>query len=228
MKNNIQMVQNIKKFLEQPFPHDPDTKRKWKTIFGFGVFVVVFIKLFNLDDTSGIDNIFIVLGFGLITFFLMTINWIFLPLLMPRFFHEDNWYVLKEIFFHMWNIFLIGLGNLLYGYIGGYLKINLSTIIRVQIGTIMVGIFPVTFIVLLKQIRLLKKYMNGAKELNRTIQSQDFLMETEKTLNQPIFLSAESGRDQIQIRLSDLLFVKSVDNYVEVYWDAAQGIKKIY
>ena len=220
------MITKIKKYLLQPYPNDPDIKRNWRIILGFGVFVVVFIKLFNLDDLSGIDNIFIVLGFGLITMFIMTINRIILALLIPRFFHEDNWYVLKEIYFHMWNIFLIGLGNLLYGNIGGYLRINLSTIIQVQIGTIMVGIFPVTFVVMLKQIRLLKKYANGAVELNKTIQTHDSQSGDEEILNEPISLSSESGRDRIQIRLGDLLYVKSVENYVEVYWDAAQGIQK--
>lgn len=220
------MIQKIIKYLQQPYPFDPAIKVQSKIILGVGVFVVVFIKLFNLDDAAGIDNIFIVLGFGLITMFIMTINRIFLPLLIPRFFHEDNWYLKKEILFHMWIIFLIGLGFLLYGNIGGYLRINLSTFIRAQISTVTVGIFPVTFIVLVKQIRLLKKYANSAIELNKTIKEHDSQSGNEEILNQPISLSSESGRDRIQIRLNNLLLVKSVENYVEVYWDADQGIKK--
>ncbi len=219
-------MKKLLKILKEPYPNDPDIKRKWKIIFGVGLFVVVFIKIFNLDDANGIDNMFIVMGFGLIAIFVITINRIILPLLIPQFFHEDNWYVLKEIFFHTWNIFLIGLGNLFYGYIGGYLKIDLSMFIRVQIVTIMIGIFPVTFIVLMKQIRLLKKNVNKAEELNKTLKSRDFGSKSEKSLEQLLSLSSESGRDIIQIQLGDLIFVKSVENYVEIYWVTAQGIQK--
>lgn len=220
------MARSIKKFLEQPHSHDPDIKRKWITIFGFGLFVVIFSLVFHLHEREGVINTFIVLGFGLITIFLMTINWVFLPLLIPRWFHEDNWTVAKEIFFHLWNIFLIGLGNLLYSHIGGYYEINLSTIIKAQITTILVGIFPITFIVLLKQNRLLKKHMNAASEFNKSIQSPGFLSVDKQILNQLISLSSEGGKDRIQIQLGNLLFLKSVDNYVEVYWDDGQGTQK--
>lgn len=219
-------MQGIKKFLKQPYPHDPDIKRKWITIFGFGFFVVIFILVFNLNDREGVFSTFIILGFGLITIFLMTINWIILPLSIPRWFQEESWNVAKEISFHLWNIFLIGLGNLLYAYIGDYYEITLSTIFKAQITTLAVGIFPVTFLVLLRQNRLLKKYNNSASEFNRSIQSPGFLSEDKNILSQNISLSSAGGKDRIQMQLDNLLFVKSVDNYVEVYWDDGQGTQK--
>lgn len=220
------MVRKIKTYLKQPFPYDRNVKRNWKIILGFGLFVVTFIWISGLAEREGVDNIFIICGFGLITMFIMTINWIILPLLMPRLFYEDNWKVMKEILFHVWNIFLIGLANLLFANIGGYYKINLSTIIKAQITTILIGIFPITFFVLMKQNRLLKKHMNSARELNKSIPSHGSLLENEKNLRQPISLSSESGQDKIQIQLDNLLFVKSVDNYVEVIWEDIHGIQK--
>lgn len=220
------MLQKSTKILSQPFPYDLDIKRKCWIILGIGLFIVIFVRISGLADREGINNIFIISGFGLITILVLTINWIILPLLMPRFFHEDKWNVIKEIFFHMWNIFLIGLVNLLYANWGGYYPITISAFVQAQTTTVLIGIFPVTFIVMLKQIWLLKKYMKSASALNDALQSTDFLSEMEKNLNQPITLSSESGRDRIEIRLGDLLFVKSVENYVEVYWDAAQGIQK--
>jgi len=220
------MLSRIKNYLIQPYPHDPEIKRKWIVVLGIGLFVVIFIRFFGLADREGVSNILIILGFGVITVLFMTLNWIILPLLIPRLFHEDKWNVAKEIIFHVWNVFLIGLGNLLFANIGGYYQINLASIIQAQVTTLMVGIFPVTFIVMFKQNRLLKKYVNGARELNDTIQSDRLNPENKDILKQPISLSSESGRDPIQINLKNLLLVKSVNNYVEVYWESSQGIQK--
>ena len=220
------MFQYIKAIFRQPFPYDLDIKYKCWIILGIGLFIVIFVWVSGLAEREGIDNIFIISGFGLITILVLTINWIILPALIPRFFHEDNWNVIKEIFFHMWNIFLIGLVNLLYGIWGGYYPFTVSTFVLAQTRTVLIGFFPFTFIFMLKQIWLLKKYMKSANVLNDAIQSKGFLSEKEKNVNQPISLSSESGRDEIQIRLGDLLLVKSVDNYVEVYWDDAQGIRR--
>ena len=59
-----------------------------------------------------------------------------------------------------------------------------------------------------------------------TIQSDRLNPENKDILKQPISLSSDSGRDSIKINLTNLLLVKSVENYVEIYSKSAQGIQK--
>jgi len=221
------MIRTIKHYFQRPYPYDPDIKRKCRIILGFGLFIVAFILIFNLDESEGVDNIFIVMGIGLIIVLTMTINWIILPKLVPGLFREDNWNVIKEVVFHLWNFFTIGLANLLYANWGGYYQINLSTLIMALTRSVLIGILPVTFLVLLNHNRLLKKYLKSAKELNNSLQSDSLQPEDEKILNQPIILSSENEKDRIQLELGNLLFIKSIENYVEVFWTNTKGIQKM-
>ena len=180
------------KFLQQPFPFVSNAKAKWRIIIGFSLFVIFFISIFELGVDEGIDHPLINVGFGVITMFVMFINRFVLPFFFPRFFSDEEWNVWKEILFHLWNLFLIGFANLLYANWGGVLQITIANLIRVQVSVIMVGIFPITILVLLKQIWLLKKYTAGAHDLNVSMQSSEIPSDTQASLDQPIYLSSES------------------------------------
>lgn len=221
------MVRKIREFLKQPFPFDPDLRRKWKFILGIGVFISAFVWISGMAAREGVYNPLIIAGFGIITSLILAFNWLLLPLIVPRFFLEENWYVGKEIALQIWILFLIGFGNLLYANWGGYYPINLQTFVRAQVTTVLVGIFPITFTVLLRQNRLLKKYAAAAFELDRSIRSPGFAKQSEDVLSRTVYLSSESGRDRVQIRLGSLLYFRSVDNYVEVFWEDEQAVSKM-
>jgi hypothetical protein len=222
------MIKKAINLLKQPYPIGINIPKKIYTIFGFGLFVVIFIKVFGLADKEGIDDLCIIFGFGLITVFVMINNWIFLPLVFPVFFKENNWIVIKEILFHIWNIFLIGTANLVYAYIGGYYEINIFTFIHAQLTTFGVAIFPVTFLILLNYNRLLKKYVKSAKELNKKIQSKIDLKKAKNKIDQQIYLYSENGNESIQIHLHNLLLIKSVENYIEIHLQEKGNCKRFY
>ena len=138
------MIRKAIHLLKHPYPAGINIPKKLYTIFGFGLFVVLFITVFGLAEKEGINNPWIIIGFGVITIFVMIINWIVLPLFFPRFFEENNWTVIKEIVFHLCNISLIGTSNLIYANIGDYYEINIFTFIDAQLSTFGIAIFPVT------------------------------------------------------------------------------------
>ena len=217
---------NIRKYLKQPYPNDSDTKRKWLTIFAVGLFVVAFIWLFDLHIREGITNPFIIMGFGIITACIMIFNKFILPYLFPKMFVEENWNVGKEILFHLWTIFLIGLSNLLYANWGGYYEISIYSFLLAQLETLLIGVFPATFIVLYKNNSYLKKNISAARVLIDKLQTEERTNNTKNNQEQYISLSSETGKDKLQIKMNDFFFVKSVDNYVEVYWKDRNTIRK--
>ena len=164
---------NIKKYLKQPYPNDCDAKRKWLTVFAVGLFVVAFIWLFDLHIREGITNPFIIVGFGIITICVMILNKFILPYLFPKIFEEENWNVGKEILFHLWTIFLIGISNLLYANLGGYYKISIYSFIVAQLNTLLIGVFPATFIVLYKHNSYLNKNICAARDLIGRLQTEE-------------------------------------------------------
>ncbi|MBN1271628.1 MAG: LytTR family transcriptional regulator DNA-binding domain-containing protein [Candidatus Aminicenantes bacterium] len=221
------MVRKIREFFKQPFPFDRDLRRKWKYILGIGAFISVFVWISGMAAREGVYNPLIIAGFGVITSMALAFSWLVLPLIAPRFFLEENWYVGKEIALEVWILFLIGFGNLLYANWGGYYPINLQTFVRSQVTTVLVGILPITFTILLRQKRLLKKYAAAALDLDRSIRSPDFAKQSEDILSRSVSLSSASGTDRVRIRLGSLLFVKSVDNYVEIFWEDEKEVRNV-
>lgn len=222
------MIPRVKNYLRQPYPNDSDAKRKWLTIFAVGLFVVTFIWLFDLNIKEGISNLFIILGFGIITICVMILNKFILPYLFPKIFLEESWSIGKEILFHLWTIFLIGISNLLYANWGGYYEIGIYSFLLAQLETLLIGIFPSSFIVLYKHNHYLKKNINTARELIGVLQTEDEerTNNTKNNQEQFISLSSETGKDKLQIKMNDFFFVKSIDNYIEVYWNDRNSTRK--
>jgi len=219
------MFKKIITFLNQPYPLEQDLKRDIITILAFGIFIPLFIILFIWNDYRGWIDLALIAGFGCITMVVMALNMLLLPPILPAFFKEEKWTVLKEICIHLWIIFLIGLGNLLYGNWGGAISFSWDAIVQVQFITLMVGAFPVTVMVLMKQNRLLKQYVAEAGEINTTLPPH-----TEKTRSAApeetaILLTSENEREQLRCFPDQLMVIKAVDNYVEVCLREPSGIR---
>ena len=88
------------------------------------------------------------------------------------------------------------------------------------------GTIPIIIVLLLNQNRYLKKVVNSAAILDKTIHSEKFISLQEKQdYNDNVELSSENGKDRISIK--EILLIKSVDNYIEVFWDNQNKVKKI-
>ncbi len=212
-------MKNLLNKLNQPYPLEKDFLPVLKRSLGIGLFIFLFSRMFlsaPLNKVPSPNIEFILAGFGFITFMTILIIRYVIPSLLPRLFNEKNWKIKNEILTILLIIFSIGFLNLLYGYWGGYLSFSLIDIIQVQSGTLTVGIIPVTVVVILNQNRLLKKHLKSALGLNTIIESGGFC--PEETQNPFVLLHSENGKDSLEIKITNLLCIKSVDNYVEIYW----------
>jgi hypothetical protein len=222
------MIKKITAYFNQLYPYEYNIKRSLLKIFGFGFFVFGFLMIFQPFGLREIESRIqdrIILEYSALSLIILTLNILILPKLIPGFFIENKWNVKKEICFISWNIFTIGLCNSLYASFLRGNDLSIGMVINFLILTFSIGIIPVTIMVVLNQNRLLKQYLDKAEEINKKIHSSEYLTKKDKTRDQIISLNSETGRDVLQIGLDDLLFLKSAENYVEVYWNDVTGIR---
>ncbi|GAB3709327.1 LytTR family DNA-binding domain-containing protein [Spirosoma flavus] len=217
------------KLLGQPYPNDENIGRiLWKS-FLIGLFVSLFLLVFepfelNLWQTP--YKPLKILGFGVVTTLVTFVNTVFWKRLLHGQFSEEQWTVGREIIFITGNLLLIALANRYYIELllgaskSGYMH-NWSMILF----TFVVGIFPITGLVLLNYITQLKKYSQSAAELPihhslpTNLEKTDTLRSHE---NQPtddvLRLIADNEKDTLNVAANDLLFVESSDNYCTVVY----------
>lgn len=189
----------------------------------FGLFVFGFLVIFqpfHLTKLSG-KLIFVALGFGLTTFMVVGLmNAVFLPI-FPKFFSEEKWTVGRELLWSMINTVVVGLGNAFYVVWIGIGHWSFQMIFSIELYTLAIGVFPIGISVLLKEARLKKRFERGSSQINtglenrRTTAPVNSRVEEDDSL---LILPSDNRNEQFSLRYKDLIYVRSSDNYVEVYY----------
>lgn len=208
------------------YPNDDTLVSRLKRAFMFGLFVTLFLaffKPFGFDNVGGWTLYRICIEFGLITAVsIITLN-IVLTKLLPAFFDSQNWVVWKEISYTLLNFIVIGLANAVYLYFRGYTQGDFwEIIIDLQISTLAVGIIPVLFYVYYDQAKYFKKYALEAEQMSAKIAQYPIDLQEDKLL---VFKN-ENGEVEYQIPSSQLLFIKSDGNYLELMIGETDKVKK--
>jgi DNA-binding LytR/AlgR family response regulator len=204
------------KFLNQPYPRIDDFKHHLKVGFFVGLFIIAFLiifKPFGLSYTNTQDTNLIIAGYGLVTFFILVIISRIIKGVNPSSKNETNWTTGKEMLEQLFYVFIIGLGNLIYTHFAFDVKISISSLLSFQLFTLIIAIFPVTFLVLLKQIKLLKMNKLEAEEITKQIP-----IVIPPSNGNLITLISENEKELLEVNADSLLLIESADNYCTVYF----------
>ncbi|GAB4005804.1 LytTR family DNA-binding domain-containing protein [Spirosoma migulaei] len=211
----------------QPYPSTNAPVQELRKAAVIGVFVGLFLLVFqpfgiNLWETP--YKVLKVLGFGAVAFVITAVNFIGWPRLFPGFFGDQNWTVRREIVFVTINVLLIAIANRLYliGLLGHEEQSGLSWI-KMILVTFLIGIFPITGLVLLNYIRQLKKYSQAAADLPIHIPPSEGLTNASPSTIVPteivgttVTLVADNEKDKLVLSAESLIFIESSDNYCTV------------
>jgi hypothetical protein len=202
-------------YLNQPFPK---AESKWTVIVSISSFVALFLIIFQPFDINyfqGNNKLLILLGYGLVTFCVLVFDLIIIEDIFKKFYNEKNWKIWKEFTSLILVIFTIGLGNVLYTSIvfGFYFKVGFSLFIKFQLVTLVVGIIPITVLIITKQKYLLSRNLNSANELNKNL----VVEKTEITQNKVIRFYADNEKAFIEFDINDFYLSESSGNYIELY-----------
>lgn len=202
----------IRKYLSQQYPRE---ENKWKIILPVSLFIALFVLIFQPFGLSNYQNphkFLILAGYGFVTLIILAVDLIVLPFLFQGSYREEKWTVLKEIFYLVFILVTIGLGNLLYSAWMIGIKLSLANILIFQVFTVAIGIIPITAITLIKQNYLFRKYSESAARISSSLSHQ----EKDIPMNDLLKITSESGTDEVSLLISSLVFVKSEGNYITV------------
>jgi len=104
------MKMGFSKWLNRPFPYDNSTLSNIIIAALFGLFVFLFLFLFQPFSVDSAHNTWQAsLGYGLVTFIIMIFNSLVLPRVFSNWFDSDNWKVKNTLVLGMWNIATIAI-----------------------------------------------------------------------------------------------------------------------
>ncbi len=210
-------MNNILAFLRSPYPAVSSVRAMLIRSILFGLFVFLFLLLFQPFGLSQVkqDFISVIAGYGLICTLTMIILNIAVPRSFPGYFNERSWTSGREIFWTLINIGLIGLANALYSSYLGMFALGLKGIIMFEVYTFLIGVIPVSMGVLLKKEKLEKEFRSASETINSVMPHDN--PGQPSALSKGIELRSDySGH--LTLNSNDLLFVRAADNYAEVFF----------
>jgi hypothetical protein len=175
---------------------------------------------FGLQNYESEHKVWQLLSYGLITTTSMLFSNVIFRLFFPMWYSKQRWTVGKNIVYTLWVFFLIGFVNLLYSVYLGFLPLTLKGFLNYQGITLLIGSFPVVISTLIVHQSRLKTALKEAKALNQSISVENTLKD--ETLSIP----SKNKSEQLELKLNQLLFIKSVENYVEVYCQNESKLEK--
>ncbi|MEM0992790.1 MAG: LytTR family transcriptional regulator DNA-binding domain-containing protein [Bacteroidota bacterium] len=209
-------LKKVRSYLNRPFPLMTARREKWWTSLRIGSFVFLFLYVFKPFQLNNYSNVlWICLGYGWIALVSTAIFLFVVPLVLPSYFQEESWIVKKELLYKISPVVLIGFANTIYSMQIHLLASFWESFLYFEICTLAVGIFPLTYFIYLIERRNSKHYQSLSAHL--IFPSQ---VNAEQYTNwQPIELKSYNQVVKLALNASQLYYVKSSSNYVEViYW----------
>lgn len=203
----------IGKFLTEPYPL---FERKWQHILSFGLFVALFMLIFQpfgLSENPPVNIILISAGYGCVSIIILTINYILIPFLFRNWFNEKSWNVLKQITWHIWTIFTIGLCNCIFSSVLNS-SWSLHRFFVFQFYTFSVGLIPAIVLTILNQNLMLSRNLKSAEEFNTRLRNSSSNLPGEHIA----CITSDNGKDKLETGVSDILYIESIGNYIKVVY----------
>jgi len=205
--------------LKQPYPpREKSLKTNIISITLTSFFVAGFLILFEPFGISRWQNenkIWLLLGFGAVTFLVLVLFKFVLVTLFEEFFEEGNWTVLKEILVSLAFMATLAMAN--YAYASYYSPLSqwaFSSFLWSFFSVVAVGVFPIGFSIIYNYNKQLRKYGQGI-----AVKKKESKKETE------VVLWAENEKDKLVIKGKDLLYMESADNYAQIFFRSGAGVQ---
>lgn len=196
---------NIKRYLNRPFPNQISATGKWFDILGVALILTIALNVFQPFGLNELDINFknlLLSGFGLIYASVNTTYYAF----VPRLYKNRNWTIKSEIVVSMIIFFVVGILNWLYATVWiPKFSISFGSFLQFQFYTIVFGALPVLLFSLFIENQNLKQSIKSANIINNAIVKPN-------TNNEIKILQL----NRFSINIKDILFFNSYQNYVDI------------
>ncbi|NGP87449.1 LytTR family transcriptional regulator DNA-binding domain-containing protein [Fodinibius halophilus] len=207
----------------QPYPCDLSHTQKAKSTFVISFFVFAFLFLFAPFGLAELDinyRLYICLGYGCTSAAAIALNYYLIQPVLPNLFKESTWTVGYQILWIGWILFTISIFNSIYSAWVETAPFSFSQLLISIFYVALVGIFPVTALILVDYLRLYRKHANRAEELQHKLSAL-----SSANGNTLTFIS-ENKNERLQLKPDELLYLTSADNYVEIVYRINSDLKR--
>ncbi len=223
-------AKKVKKGLfNQLYPFEKNPQKDWLIIISISLFIGLFLYIFRpfgLHDATGQYKSFILLGYGIVTFTVLVLNVFIIPAIFPSWFREEKWTVKREILYIGFILFTIGAGNFFYSNIIFHNQfLSFNGFLLFQFYTLVIGILPVSMLVMSTYIRLLKRNLKAAGAINKNISTKE--PNSRGIGESELSFSSTNKGEMLQIAGKDFLVAIAEGNYVKVFYLEKEDIKNI-
>lgn len=213
-------------FLHKPFPRNETHGSHWRSALITGTIVFTFLFIFRPFGMYRFETSLIALitaGYGVITALMVLLNIYLWAALFPEWFREEKWTTGKEILFILWIIFCIGLANAFYSVYIFNDTVSWSYLLQFQFFTMLVSIIPVTVNVFTLQLVFTRRNLKAALELTEKMHHKQRL---DSNPGAEVLLQSENRKEEFRLPASNLIYITSADNYIEIHYLEGEEEKK--
>lgn len=199
--------------LDKSYPFFDDLWFNLKVIVGISLGTFLFILFFQPVYLAGFEfntQLMIISGYGGISLLVLSLNNIIIPSIFPRLFLKGNWKLYMDILLQLISWAMLAVAYNFYTRYVGQVLLNFDTSFRI----ILIGLFPVVMLVLINRFKILRLRLQVLEELTQ----KAGLIPEIKSPDPEITFDSENKSENLSIMLSDLLFVRSANNYIEIFW----------
>jgi len=211
----------IKTYLAQPYPL---TGSKWKIVISISTFIALFMFVFQpfgFSEYNGSNKTSIGLGYGLVTLITLVLDLYGIQYLFKSWFSKKDWTVFRQLTWLIWIIFSIGMGNFIYSSML-LLCWSWNIFLSFQFFTLAIGIIPIIIITILQQNFMLAQNLQAAQEFNSSLG-----LKAEVSDPDLVCLIADNEKDKLEVESSNVLYIESTGNYIEVFYTLEEKLKNI-
>ncbi len=204
-------------FLKKSYPFNDDLKQNTKFIFIISIvlFLLFFLfQPFNIKTLNVQEKYALIGGLIVVVFLALSINLLLIPAFLSKTKLFKNWTILKEIFWNLWIIFTIATGYFIYFQLFGHFNFSFYILIKALI----LSAIPTSILIPYNRNRLLRNHLQSALELNK------YLQKKANPETKIIHLKSDYEKDDLSIDVNELLFIRSANNYIEVFWEDRKGV----
>lgn len=209
-------MKKLQKFFKSPYPV---FYQRWKIALISCIIVFLILALLQPFGISNISHnkLGVLLGYMMVTGVFLSIPVYLFPFLFPEFYKDDNWTVGKYLLNNLLIFFFIAVGNWLYSDILFGWGLHWEIFLSFLFATVIIGLFPSVFFVMLNRNRLLASHLREAVEMNRHLQKVAAVSsESEKAGEEDVIIFSGGTKESLEMAVKDLLYIETEGNYVKI------------
>jgi ABC-type multidrug transport system fused ATPase/permease subunit len=198
-------------------------KEQLKLFFSIslGIYLfVLFFQPFGLVRPDIDEKLLYNAGLAGITYFAMWFFRIMIPSAFPDFSNYEKWNINSEIMIYALIWFFNSLAFVFYIRYVGPLRMTMYLIFKIAL----VSLVPMVILSTIDARKSINQLLNALIEKNKKLTTQ--LSDSEEKVKAVEVFTSENKSEIIQLRVDDLVLIKSADNYVELLYKDNEKIQQ--